>query len=297
MEKRALRTLSRKAGCALLAVCALQLAASFAALRLQRRLDAGGGLWFHLLAVLSGMTVLTGALLGRELLAGDIPKHGRPPLRPMEGPALAAAGAALCMAANFAAVLVEAIAGRAGIEFHGGPEQIVPQSAPGLLLMLLTVGVLPAITEEWLLRGVILPPLRRFGDGFAVVCAAALFALLHQNMEQAPMAFVSGLALGWVYVRGGGRLAIPMLVHCWNNAAAVALSLLPDRAANIYALVLFILGVLSLGYLYLCRPEVKKPVCEMPAGRRALHFFFGSAAMAVSLLFFVVVILLNTQVG
>jgi membrane protease YdiL (CAAX protease family) len=202
------------------------------------------------------------------------------------------------MAANLVTVFVEALAGRAGIVFRGGPELITPRGAPGLLMLLLTVAVLPAVTEEFLLRGVLLPALRPFGDGFAVVCTAVLFALLHQNMQQAPMAFAAGLALGRVYLRSGGRLTIPIIVHGWNNAAAVALGLVSGRAANVYALALGLLGMLSLAYLFLRRrPAPPKVKCELPAYRRAFSFFFGSAAMVLPLLYFIVVIVLNTQVG
>jgi len=298
MEKRALRSISRKAGCALLAVCVLQLAVSFAAVMLQDRLGLGGSLWFHLVAVLSGMTVLTGAVVGRELLGGQRKNCGRLASRPYrwESVLLILAGAALCMAGNLVGALVEQLAGQAGIAFQGGPEPPQPQSLPGLLLVLLTVAVLPAVAEEWLLRGVILPPLRRFGDGFAVVSTAVLFALLHQNMEQAPMAFVAGLALGWAYVRSG-RLAVPIAVHLWNNAAAVALTLLPERAVNLYVLGLGLLGMLSLCIVYLHRQVQKKIACELPAYRRASNFFFGSTAMVMALAYFLVIIVLNTRVG
>ncbi|MDR2686590.1 MAG: CPBP family intramembrane metalloprotease [Oscillospiraceae bacterium] len=295
MEKQALRSLSRKAGCALLAVCALQLAMSAAAVLLRGRLGLGGGPWFHLLAVLSGATVLAGALLGARLLGG---RDRGGPAPPLTGSfLLVPAGAALCMAGNLVGALVERIAGQAGIEFQGGPQPAAPQGLPGLLLLLLTAAALPAVAEEWLLRGVILPALRRFGDGFAVVCAAALFALLHQNMEQAPMAFVSGLALGWAYVRSG-RLAVPVAIHLWNNAAAVALTLLPGRAVAAYALGLGALGALSLFALCLRRagrPAPEKITCELPAGRRALHFFFGSGAMVLALAYFVALIAMNTR--
>ena len=317
MEKQALRSISRRAGLALLAVCALQLGVSFAAAALRGRLNLDGDAWFHLVAVLSGMTVLTGAVVGRELFRGRAQQTGGKtgvPGKPKafwggkagmgECAALVIAGAALCMAGNLVGVLVEQIAGQAGIEFQGGPQPPQPQGLPGLLLMLLTAAVLPALAEEWLLRGVLLPPLQPFGDGFAVVCTAALFALLHQNMEQAPMAFVSGLALGWAYARSG-RLAVPMAVHLWNNAAAVLVMFLPERAENVYVLGLGMLGVLSLFILYLRRPKdnkggrpaPQKIMCQMSAGRRASNFFFGSAAMVLALAYFVVIIALNTRVG
>jgi len=305
-EKKALRIVSRKAGCALLAVCALQLAVS-PLVFLRPRLPAiSDALWYGLMLLLSSLTLLGGALVGKKLFgitffARETPfasfareKHSRASLP--DSTLLVIAGAALCMAGNFATVLVERLAGQAGIEFLGGPELVAPQSSLGILLALLTTGLLPAVTEEILLRGVILPPLRRFGDGFAVVCTAALFALLHQNMVQAPMAFVSGLALGWVYVRGG-RLALPVLVHLWNNAAAVLLMLLPERAEYIYLFALLAAGLLSLMFLYARRPKPKGIACGLPAHRRASNFFFGSVAMVLALGYFVAVIVLNTRVG
>jgi len=314
VEKRALRAVSSKAGCALLAVCALQLAAVPLALLRPRLPSASDELWFALMVLLSSLTVLGGALLGRRLFgvtffARDVETHGcASPVNESRASLpdsllLVLAGAALCMAGNFANLFVERLAGRAGIEFLGGPEPVAPQNSLGLLLALLTTGLLPAVAEELLLRGVILPPLRRFGNGFAITCAAALFALLHQNMEQAPMAFVSGLALGWVYVRGG-RLALPILVHLWNNAAAVALLALPERAEYIYLLALSAAGLLSALYLYLRRPKDNKggrpkpmkALCGLSPGSGAANFFFGSAAMILALGYFVVMIILNTKI-
>ena len=292
-ETSALRAVSRKAGCALLAVCVLQLAAAPLALLRPHLPPMGDALWFSLIVLLSSLTVLGGALVGVRLLGFRRQAEPRAPLFP-DSPLLVVAGAALCMAGNFAALLVERLAGRFGVEFHGGPAQVVPQGAPGLLLALLTTALLPAVTEELLLRGTILPALRPFGDAFAVVCTAALFALLHQNMQQAPMAFVSSLALGWVSVRGG-RLLLPILVHLWNNAAAAVLLLFPERAANVYMLLLFAVGALSLMYLFLHRPQREKPMCALPPGHRAANFFFGSLAMPLSLAYFVVVIVLNTK--
>jgi len=306
MEKQTLRAASRKAGCALLAVCALQLAASLAAVPLRDRMGLGGAAWFHLVAVLSGMTVLGGAAVGQVMLGGHSFDSGRQKCRPYrwDSVLLIPAGAALCMAGNAVGVFVEQMAGRAGIEFQGGPQPPQAQGLPGFLLLLLTAAALPAVAEEWLLRGVILPALQPFGDGFAIACAAALFALLHQNMEQAPMAFVSGLALGWVYVRSG-RLAVPVAVHLWNNAAAVLLMALPEGAENAYVLALGVLGVLSLIVLYVRRPKdhrggrpaPEKIACELPAWRRAANFFFGSAAMVLALIYFVAMIAVNTRVG
>ena len=285
----------------MLAVCVLQLAVSPVGLLRARLPGMSDALWLCMMAVLSSTTVFGGALVGRRLFKGaethDFKKETQSRASLLDDCLLVIAGAALCMAGNIVTPIVERAAGRAGIEFRGGPEQTAPQSLPGLLLTLLAVGVLPAVTEELLLRGVLLPPLRRFGDGFAAACTAALFALLHQNMEQAPMAFVSGLALGWVYLRGG-KLALPVLVHLWNNAASVLLMLLPGRAANVYALGLGLAGAVCLIILFLRRSKDNKGiVCGLSPGKRAVNFFFGSAAMAPALGYFAAMIALNTKIS
>ena len=293
-ERRLLRSLSRRTGAALLLVCALQLAAGFAAVRLQGLFGAESGLWLHVLAALGGMTILSGALAGKQMLGGEILLAKTEPCPALEACLLVPAGAALCMAGNAAGAIAEQLAGRAGLEFHGAPEIEAPQGLPLLLLQLLTTALLPALAEEWLLRGVLLPPLRRFGGGFAVACTAALFALLHQNMQQAPMAFVSGLVLGWAYIRSG-RLLVPVAIHFWNNAAVSAFMLLSDRAANVYVMALGAFGLLCLLILYANRPAPQKAETGLSAGRQAMLYFFGSVPMVLALVYYIAMIVLNTS--
>ena len=55
-----------------------------------------------------------------------------------------------------------------------------------------------------------------YGKGTAVVASAALFALMHSNVEQLFYTFVAGLLLGWLYVETKS-LIFPMLLHFLNN--------------------------------------------------------------------------------
>lgn len=305
-EKRGLRRLSRAAGAALLLVCLLQILASLAIVYLPRPQGMSDAVWLSLVSVLSGLTIFPGALLGRKLAGPATYTPPRKKAGPAECAMLTAAGIAVCLLGNLASALAQQLAGRAGIEFQGAPQEIVPDNLPGLLLMLLCIALAPAVTEELLMRWALLPPLRRYGDSFAVLCTAALFALLHQNMEQAPMAFVSGIALGWVYIRSG-RIGVPVAVHLWNNAVSVLLLYLPrwlgeDTAtlvSNRYVLAMIALGLLCGILLYMhsaARPAREKPLCVLPPGRRAVHYFLGSPAMVLSLLYFAVLIVLNTEI-
>ena len=50
-----------------------------------------------------------------------------------------------------------------------------PEDGAGLLLFFLRTALVPAFVEELCFRGVILQPLRRFGDWFAIFTSALLF--------------------------------------------------------------------------------------------------------------------------
>ena len=76
--------------------------------------------------------------------------------------------------------------------------ELVGGSWQGLVLAV----VIAPITEEILFRGIILRGLLgRWNEWAAIFVSAALFALMHFNPAQAPIAFALGTVLGWVYVR------------------------------------------------------------------------------------------------
>ena len=92
------------------------------------------------------------------------------------------------------------------------------------LLMLLCVGILPALLEEFALRGVVLGVLRKkFSDGAAVMISSILFALLHGNLQQIPFAFGVGLILGYATVYSGSMLPA-IIIHGFNNSLQVVMS-------------------------------------------------------------------------
>ena len=102
-----------------------------------------------------------------------------------------------------------------------------PTTAPGVILMVVATAVSPALLEEFAFRGVLMQPLRKFGDWFAILTSALLFALMHQNMTQAPFALIAGVALGYCAV-ATGSLWTGILVHLLNNLLSVALALLEN---------------------------------------------------------------------
>ena len=106
-----------------------------------------------------------------------------------------------------------------------------PEDAPGLLLFFLRTALVPAFVEELCFRGVILQPLRRYGDWFAIGVTAFLFGLMHANMTQMPFAILAGVAMGYAAVVTGS-LWTSILIHFLNNfvscVSQIALTRLPE---------------------------------------------------------------------
>jgi glutamate-5-semialdehyde dehydrogenase len=80
--------------------------------------------------------------------------------------------------------------------------------------------VIAPVTEELVFRGLILRGLLgRWRPAAAVLFSAGLFALVHFNPVQAPVALLLGLLTGWLYARTRS-LGLCILAHALNNAAS-----------------------------------------------------------------------------
>ena len=135
-------------------------------------------------------------------------------------------------AANF----LSGLASQLNIRFVTTTEPAIT-SVPAYLLYFLSLSAVPAVVEEVIFRGVVLQPLRRFGDRFAVVVSAIVFAMAHQSFVKAPNMFFVGLFLGYVAIKSGSILTT-VLLHFFNNALSLVLATLQTAvSANTYALV------------------------------------------------------------
>jgi len=325
-ELQDLRRISRAGGCALLFICTMQLVLAIgldvlrepAARLIERYIPGSADLfWNGLAALLIGLfAVMPGALLGLRMLtpaehnfslpfrripAPDVYAASQPAPSPRFNTAkVVFAGAFLCFVGNVASTLIAAFAARYGYGFVG-PEEVPSETTAEFLFMTLAIAFVPAIGEEVFFRGLVMQPLRRYGDGFALVCSALLFSILHQNMVQAPMAFCAGLALGWAALKTG-TLWAPILIHLWNNGASLVLLALEkplgdhaNAAMPVYIVLLAALGIGSL--LSLMRRGGQRPRAPHPitAGTRAANYFFGSPAMVVALLYMAAMLALGIQ--
>jgi len=102
----------------------------------------------------------------------------------------------------------------------------------GILINLLMIGVIPAIGEEFLFRGVLQKLFHQWTKNIhvSVILAAFLFSAIHIQFYGFIPRFMMGVMLGYVFV-WSGSLWVPILIHFTNNSAAVIVSFLQGTGA------------------------------------------------------------------
>lgn len=135
---------------------------------------------------------------------------------------------ALIMANVLTTIFVGAL-GKHGITFDNADVPMPSRLSEYVFILFATV-LVPAFTEEFVFRGVVLQSMRRYGDVFAVGISALLFACLHGNMTQMPFALLLGVVMG-VLVIYTGSIWTGIFLHIFNNTYALVLSLINENCA------------------------------------------------------------------
>ncbi|WP_243289616.1 CPBP family intramembrane glutamic endopeptidase [Clostridium perfringens] len=86
-----------------------------------------------------------------------------------------------------------------------------------LWLMILVVGVTPAITEEITIRGIVLSGFEFKSKNVAAIMTGIMFGILHLNAHQFLYATAMGIILAYV-VRATGSIFLSMLIHFLINS-------------------------------------------------------------------------------
>lgn len=165
----------------------------------------------------------------------------------------------------------------------------LPSVKGGLIVpVLLVIAVLPAISEEFLFRGIISRNAREsVGDIRAILITGFCFSLFHASPEQTVYQFISGCAFSFVAIRSGSILPSVMM-HFLNNAIIIVLyacgatdaggDLLISQAGNIILTVVAALAFVgSVVWLALD----KKPIKKCGKGGVASFFIYASVGILI----------------
>lgn len=147
---------------------------------------------------------------------------------------------------------------------------MTPRSPGDALLSLAAVAFVPAVCEELLFRGVLLPAfLTRQRPAAAVFVSAALFASLHVlptsdggvSLYQVPQALLVGVVLGVLRLRSGSLLP-GILAHALYNATTFALVMLADADPSVGSSVAMLLLGGTVLFLVLRRFGAPPPLVD-----------------------------------
>ena len=163
----------------------------------------------------------------------------------------------------------------------------------GFALSFLSTAVMPALVEEFAMRGVFMGILRKFGDRFALITSAILFGLIHANFEQIVFAAFVGLVLGFVFLKSGS-LWTAIFVHFFNNLVSVLMYYLCEDASlafanviySLYLAITLILAIIGM-YLLSTRDERAFEISDTDMLCRAKNkftWFFASPAIILSVI-------------
>jgi membrane protease YdiL (CAAX protease family) len=86
------------------------------------------------------------------------------------------------------------------------------------VIAIISVGIIPAFTEELLFRGLILDGLKNnYSKRKAIIISALLFGIIHLNPWQFYSAFIIGLISAWICIETNSIL-LSIYIHFFNNA-------------------------------------------------------------------------------
>jgi membrane protease YdiL (CAAX protease family) len=201
-------------------------------------------------------------------------------------------GFMICMAANIISGYFQVFLEQFGLNGEV-PSFPTPTGAPAILLYIVSISITPALVEEFALRGVVMQPLRKFGDKFAIIISGLVFALLHGNATQTFFAFIVGTTIGY-FVVATGSIWTGVAIHFANNFFSVIINILNARnealATDVYQKVMtlaFIIGIIAFVLFALDKNRVRlaTPDMGLTGGQKVASYIFTVPMVAAIVLF------------
>lgn len=89
-------------------------------------------------------------------------------------------------------------------------------SLQNLIFAVIFICIIPTITEEILMRKIILDGLSEVGEVFAIFASGFIFSIFHMNPAQTLYQFIVGCAFAYIVLKGGNYF-VTMIAHLLNN--------------------------------------------------------------------------------
>lgn len=198
----------------------------------------------------------------------------------------------ICLVGNYITSWFVEIMGNVGVHLTS-PETETPSGFGGRFLYVLSIAVIPPLVEEFAIRGVVMQPLRKYGDKFAILASAIVFAVLHGNLVQAPFALIAGIGIGYA-VCITNSVWTGVLIHAMNNLYSVIIEFMIEDITNetlldtVYIVMTVALYILSIAgsVLFIILKKNRKLMPSFTALRekRKMFAFIWSIPMIIALM-------------
>lgn len=190
----------------------------------------------------------------------------------------------VCLASNFITDLFVSYMDSFGFELTS-PEFEMPTDVFSRCIYAVAVAVVPAFVEEFAFRGAVMQPLRKYGDGFAIVASSVVFAILHGNLIQAPFALIAGIGMGYA-VCLTNSIWTGVIIHFLNNFYSVIMSFMvaditdEEMLSKVYLLItvsLYAISILGSVVFVILRRNRKLAKAEtlISSGEKSKAFFLN----------------------
>ena len=137
------------------------------------------------------------------------------------------------------------------------------------ILTLLYVVIIAPVTEEFIIRGVVMNSLAPVNRKFALIASALLFGIMHGNFNQMFNGFLLGLIFGYIALKSGS-IVPAIIAHMISNANAMLCSYVYDYKVAVSAgsetafilemvhfAVLLVIGIIALVFLLKKHGKIK----------------------------------------
>lgn len=104
-----------------------------------------------------------------------------------------------CVAAMYITGYIQGFFELMGFTFSSGDEPQI-NSVMDIIALFISTAIIPPLIEEFAMRNVVMQPLRKYGNTFAIIASALVFGIFHGTPSQIPFAILCGLFLGYAVI-------------------------------------------------------------------------------------------------
>ena len=184
-----------------------------------------------------------------------------------------------------------------------GDDSYFPKSFIGIILYFITIVIIPAFTEEFIFRYLMLNSLKKYGNTFAIIVTAVLFGFAHARASAFLYATAIGFFTAYLAIKTKS-IWFSIILHAAVNAVSftlqytASLSFFKDDTLDlIYFIFLTVISAISCIYLIILSIKRKETGLEESGNyinirrKHKLIYFFNAATV----IFFILVLMKSAE--